>query len=463
MPLGVNDWHLYEGFDMKSSLVALIITFVFAFVFRGVIHPRLRELLTPWVFAIYVFCACAYRFVLTPAPLHFLIIIVYYLSIAFLLNGFRMRSLWRNKVMWAFVPFILYQFFAFRWGMYTKACTYQWIYVLLYSYAPGYCVATWIMEREDGMARLLKPMAWAVSLLALVFLAFGALKGDFSADRRVALGSSYGESGNLNVNAIALIMDFVIMWIMAFLPMAFQLRLSVRRRLNVLLKVMFAFGSFVTIVVLLKTGSRNGFLALVPAVYYMTFCFKGISVVKKIGMMTFLLLAMAAMVIVGGSNVSQLRVFNYEADMKGDITNGRSAFHLRVIDGLRSDEKIWGIGSLVGDFDIDLLGMANGHSVYFQILVQTGYIGSVLFVFGFLCMCVMLFFRHPVDSVNWRALGLAFVCAWVFTGIGESVNYMNDLPSPKAAFGFALAICGQPYVLRCRRVRMMNCRGPSMI
>lgn len=440
---------------MSSTLFALFIVFIFTFVFRFIVRPNTREIFTPWIFAVYVFAACAYRFVMNPKIVHLLLILIYYLSIAFLLNGFKIKTLGRNKAFLMFIPFVAYQFFAFRWGMDTKACFYQWLYVIMYSYAPGYCIASWAMERENGMVRLLKPVATAIALLGIVFIFFGAFSGGFAADERVALGSSYGGDG-LNVNSIALIMDFVLMWVAAFLPMAFQTRMAHSGRLNIMMKSMFAVGSLIAIMVLLKTGSRNGALALVPVFYYMVFCFKGLSFAKKFAISTFFLVVMAGLVIASGASISSLRIFKYKETYTEDISNGRTAYHLRIIDSLRSDEKMLGIGSLVGNiYNEDRLpGMANGHSMYFQIFVQTGYIGSTLFVLAMLVFMLSLRGVRPVDGVNWKWLGYTFVLAWMLTGIGESVNYIADLPSAKTAFGFALALCSQRWVLRKRRMQM---------
>ena len=139
-----------------------------------------------------------------------------------------------------------------------------------------------------------------------------------------------------------------------------------------------------------------------------------------------------------------------------DVSNGRMAFHIHAIESMRDGEKAWGIGSWVGDIDKleRLPGMANGHSIYFQIFVQTGYVGSTLFVFAMLTLLMSLRAVRPVDGVNWKWLGYTFVLAWMLTGIGESVNYMSDLPSAKTAFGFALALCSQRWVLRKRRLHM---------
>jgi hypothetical protein len=315
------------------------------------------------------------------------------------------------------------------------------------------------MEREDGMLRLLKPVACAVTALGFVFVLFGAFSGSFSADDRTALNSSYGGEG-LNVNTIALISDFVIMWIAGFLPMAFQSRFAKITKTGFLLKVLFMFGALVSIMVLIKTGSRNGALALIPAFYYMIFCFKGVSMVKRFLISTILLIVMVGFVIVSGVNVSSLRIFNYSGGYKGEVTNGRTMFHLRIIDSMREDEKLWGIGTHSYNAEkFNQVGMSNGHSVYFQIFVQTGYIGSVLFLLSMLVMFVSLLRVRSVDGINWKWLGYTFVLAWMFTGIGESVNYISDLPSPKTAFGFALAICSQRWILRKRYMQAMPYGG----
>lgn len=440
---------------MSSTLFALFIVFLSAFAFRAMLNNHVRERYTPWVAAIYVFTACAYRFILNPKIVHLLLILIYYLSIGFLFNGFKVKSLWKNKAFWAFVPLMLYQFLAFRWGMFSKQCAFQWLYVIMYSYAPGYCIASWMMEREDGMARLLKPMACAITALGFVFVLFGALSGGFSSDERTALGSTYGGDA-LNVNSIALIMDFVLVWIAIFLPMAFQTSLARAKRLSVLLKLTFAFGSFLVVIVLLKTGSRNGALALVPIFYYMVFCFKGMSFSKKFGIGTLFAVALVGFVLASGSSFTKLRIFDYNAGYTGDITNGRRMYHQRWIDNLIDNEKMWGIGALTGSYDSEYPGMANGHSVYFQIFIQTGYVGSTLFIIAMLFMFMMFNGVRSADGVNWKWLGRVLFFAWILTGVAESVNYISDMPSPKIGFAIAMAICAQRDVLKRRERQLMR-------
>ncbi len=448
---------------MNSSLFALFIVIVFTFVFRITIRPNMREKCTPWVFAVYIFCACGYRFIINPMILHLFLILVYYLSIAFLFNGLKVKALLHNKAFWMFVPFVAYQFLAFRWGVYAKASFYQWLYVIMYSFAPGYCVASWVMEREDGMARLLKPVACSIAALGFVFVFFGAFSGGFSADDRIGLGSEHGVDV-LNVNTIALIMDFVLMWVAGFLPMIFQARLAKSGRTSTILKALFAFGSLVSIIVLVKTGSRNGALALVPAFYYMAFCFKGLSGAKRFMISTAFLMVMAVFVVTSGANISTLRIFKYTESYNEDISNGRTMFHLRIIDSMRDKEKLWGIGTHSYNAEkFEQYGMSNGHSMYFQIFVQTGYVGSTLFVLAMLTLLMSLRGVRPVDGVNWKWLGYTFVFAWMLTGIGESVNYISDLPSAKTAFGFALALCSQRWVLRNRRLQMSMAPYGGMI
>ena len=179
---------------MSSTLLALFIVVIFTFVFRALTGSKTREKLTPWVFAIYVFTACAYRFVLRPQIIHLLLILIYYLSIAFLLNGFKTKTFLRNKALWAFLPFVIYQFVAFRWGVDSKASFYQWLYVIMYSFAPGYCIASWAMEREDGMLRLLKPVACAVTALGFVFVLFGHAASQLAGSQSPHQGLNPGHS-----------------------------------------------------------------------------------------------------------------------------------------------------------------------------------------------------------------------------------------------------------------------------
>ena len=235
-----------------------------------------------------------------------------------------------------------------------------------------------------------------------------------------------------NVNRIALIATAILCFPVAYLLHRWNWKKEK------LVKCVAAVALLVISLVIIKTGSRNGGLALLAVVGYFLF---GRTNIKKFQKVLILVTTAAAMFFaihkfIGNTEMRTFQFVTQVESERGIYGTGRFEFYKMLYDSMTPIQHLIGAGTPT-EFLAEIGGwhVSNRHSMYMQVFNQAGYIGLLLMLVFFIRIYLV---SRRGGSVG--AMGLFFFAVWMLTGVGEASNMMIGIGN--YGLGVGIALCG---------------------
>ena len=417
-------------------LILLSGSMVFAQMFRG----RVRDKLTPVIFALIIFAQAARIATHNPIFVYFALFMTS-VGVSFLSNGYALSDMRRNPVLVAFLLFWFYLLLSTFWGDCTLISFLTFCHVLLGPIAAGYFTGMWAIKDERRWQRLCVFLLVTTLLICVAYAYKGIFLGDMNGvgDQQVQAGfggdMATSEDGGANVNAIGLMAAGLLSMPIVSLFMSFHTIRFLRNK-EWMVKGIGGGLALILALIIVRTGSRNSALAFFPVLCYGLFSHTGLGVVKK----WFLIgcLVVAAIFLVGRhiSKGTELRMFKYVSDTTTVWDDGFGGNRLGMfrdrLYGLKAGKYFWGNGALIS---YPRREIGNGHSVYFQVFYQSGFLGMFLMMIFFGLISIKMFSRNRMKGIAALMFGI-----WAITGLGESQNILLGGVS-KYFLGMGIAFC----------------------
>ena len=249
-------------------------------------------------------------------------------------------------------------------------------------------------------------MRWAtfaVALSALQFVRYGSWSAVQLADEGGRLVLDAETTGiSTNINRIALIATAIIGF-----PVAYFLHKWDWKKEKVV-KVVAVISVLVISLVIIKTGSRNGGLALLAVAGYFLLGRTNIKMCQKV---LILVVASVAMVFaihkfIGKTEMRTFQFVTQAESERGIYGTGRLEFYKDIYNRMTPIQKLVGAG-VPAEFLVEIGGwhIANRHSMYMQILNQAGHIGLLLLIVFF----IRIYFASRKGGAI-GAMGFFFLC-----------------------------------------------------
>lgn len=417
---------------MANSLVGIILTLILAIVFGYGINPNIKDKVLPWVFAFVLWSDATGRFFMFSTVVYYFTFILTFIGYAFLLSNLRLRELHQNEVWACFFVFIAWYALAAVWGDMVSLAE-KTILVQMRIVLCGFAVGSWALRAPGNMEKLMRFAVLAVAISALQFSKYGSWSvADFAqAGGRHVLDSEL-DVGGTNVNVISLVATAIIVYPSLYLM----------HRWNYKSEKIVKIVAFAAICVLglvtIKTGSRNGGLALLAlATYFVT----GRTNMKKAHKILVLVavsaIALFAIVrFVGDVEMRSFLFVSQEEKERGAYGSGRLDFYISIYNQMTPEQRIIGAGAPVELLPtMGIWHIANRHSMYMQVFNQAGYVGVFFMLLFFIRICLL---ARKGGSVG--AMGLLLFGVWALTGVGEAANMIAGLANYD--LGVAIALCG---------------------
>lgn len=416
---------------MGVSWFGVIFVLVLALVFSQAVPQRVRDKWLPMVFAFVLWSDATGRLFFANGISYYASFFVTFIGYAFLLSDLRMLELRRNSVWLAFAVFFGWFMVAAIFGEKTVLGE-KFACIQLRTVLCGLAVAAWTLRTPGNMERLIRWATFAAAFSALQFAKYGSWSAAQLADEGGRLVLDAEKTGiSTNINRIALIATAILGF-----PVAYLLHRWNRKKEKVV-KVIAALALLVISLVIIKTGSRNGGLALLAVVGYFLF---GRTNIKKYQKVLILAAASVAMFVaiykfIGNIEMRTFQFVTQEESARGIYGTGRLEFYKSIYDGMTPIQKLIGAG-VPAEFLVEGgWHIANRHSMYMQIFNQSGYVGILLL---FVLSIRIYIISRKGGSVG--AMGLFFFAVWMLTGVGESSNMIAGIGN--YGLGIGIALCG---------------------
>lgn len=417
---------------MGVSWIGVIFVLILALVFGQAVPQRVRDKWFPMVFAFVLWSDATGRLFFASGISYYASFFVTFIGYAFLLSDLRILELRRNNVWLAFAVFFGWFMLAAAFGEQTLVGE-KFACIQLRTVLCGFAVAAWALRVPGNMERLIRWATFSAALSALQFAKYGSWSAAQLADEGGRLVIDAETTGiSTNVNRIALIATAIIGF-----PVAYLLHRWNWKKEKVV-KGIAAAALLVISLVIIKTGSRNGGLALLAVVGYFLF---GRTNIKNYQKVLILVAASVAMFVaiqkfIGNTEMRTFQLVTQVESDRGIYGTGRLEFYKSVYDSMTPVQKLIGAG-VPAEFLVEAGGwhIANRHSMYMQIFNQSGYVGIILlFVFS---IRIYLVSRNGGSIA---AMGVFFFGIWLLTGVGEASNMIAGIGN--YGLGIGIALCG---------------------
>lgn len=426
-----------------NPLIVVVATLLGCFLVRSMFSKQVLDRIIPWMFAYTFLVICVVGTVETKSGVfHFFITALNFIPVLIICSRYRLQDVRRNPTWATFVLFYAYMVVIAFTGYYPIDGPAYFVQIFLTSFLTGHCVARWCCQTEGALRKLLMPLL-LVSVVCVAYYVFnmGALSAQTLDDLgRIELGEVDSETANVfNPNQLALIFCSILPFVL--LSFKWTGRWAIVQKL-VALACTLLLG-----LVLVRTGSRNGALGLLPSAWY----FIHLSKSGKInGRYLVLGIAIGFIFLLGvfmtNKGVEKIRFFDFQGSQQefyGDTLNrmstGRWEMYHNSIAKMTSRQKCFGAGAALSQYShmgelVTRFRGGNAHSIYVTVFLRTGFIGTLLFL-----IVIVQFF------VNVRRIGrvrgqiaMMLFSIWLMTGVGESSGMLGGLTAILAGMGMGL-------------------------
>lgn len=411
---------------------------ILSFLWCQVVPKRIKDAVVPWMFAWVIYNVCCAAFYV--GALHALLAISNYSAVIIMCDGFGYGKRGKNGVWIALLIFWGYLTISPVWGCYTLKGMFFWLNALCTSLCCGYYVARWVINTERGLCKLLFAMICVTTVIMILYSSHGAL-----AQVEEGIGRAGFDSDTLdvdvksNVNYTALVMHCIMPFLVVALLRPPRMKWDKMMRFGALILMMLVG------LVLIRTGSRNGVVGALPALWY--FLFSTTSRVKRrkrILMLIIVTILFIPLMLKMMSGAESIRAFDFENKELADHavgaekwTTGRMSMWVNEVGRMDLMQKIFGRGFERFDLVRGKVNAGNAHCMYMTIFYHSGMLGILLF----------LIFLFNVLSCGLKMgdrgrMGLLFLGTWLMTGIGESWGMGGGAIAIIGGFGIGLLTHG---------------------
>ena len=347
------------------------------------------------------------------------------------------RVLGRNGVLKAFVFFWAYVIFSMFLGERRWTTALYCLDVAVEYILPSVAVASWVLMRPNEWKRLICYLTVTIFLISLLFIrTSGSVSASSGMGERTGIDSESLGGEELNVNLFGLMIVSILPWCLI------GVLEQMKTRWAMVLRALQGTSILILTALLVRTGSRNSALVLLPMGAYLLFAKSSLKKIHKIGIvvLVFMFVLLGLFVLSGEGKLEDMRIFNYKGGYKSDVTTGRADFFAEYISWLHRTpvNVILGGGALLPRKDTLWMyfTFGNGHSIYPQIYAQSGVVGIVLLVvFMIASGCGGLRLQKRGH------LALMMIAIWFVTGVGESANITQIGSGGKTLLGFGIGFC----------------------
>lgn len=428
-----------------QELIDVYFSLAMALVCGMIIRPATRNKWTPAMFAYMLWWYLGGNIFagMMSVTIYRILWLLQFVPMSFLLSGFRIWQWRTNGAATAFLVFFFWFFISAFWGEGSVGEIVRLHFKILRMVVVGVAVGSWAISTQNGFVRLIKAVTIAAFVTALFYVRYGNwsaatmahAQGRMVFDTSAMVGDEEQIRGVFNVNRFALLGT-------AMLPFPFFFMLESWRIKNEnRLKWMAVVSVLVLTMVVLKTGSRNGGLGLLPLAWYFVFAKTTLKGPKKIAIMiglSIVMLGLGVKLMQG----SELRVFKFKEDVGAfeEVGTGRGRFIVNWYERMSGQQHVVGMGVPWGErLENGSRSPMNCHSMYLNIFVQSGYVGLALLCLFWMYSTIRLLRRH--DRLGHIAILL--VAVWFLTGSGEAANISPSAGYSKFGLGVALAFCSK--------------------
>ena len=418
---------------IHNPIFRLIIIFVMSWFFRAILSKKARDFLTPWCFALILVHQNVMPFM--TGIVHLAMMVAYWICIAILLDGCRLGAFRRNSAMTSFLVFWGYLTFSAMFCDYPRYGVLYYINTLVELTLVGYFAGIWAITTENGLLRLFKATAIMAIIPILFYIRYGA--GDeLDAAGRIVLDQDVVEQGlGQNVNGIALGLAPIIVCLLSFILFDVA-RVKSQPVMKIWAIGMLLASSFL----LLRTGSRNGSLVLIPCAY---FVYKKLTTSRQKNYFLAFLILIGALAVgwVVSRQASGIRALSltFESSNTVDLdsfSSGRIGIFRNLLSRMDGLDCIIGKGPLIVRNENGYAVMG-AMSVYVTVYHNTGIVGCCLLLVYF----VMMFYATRKLGET-GLIAFLFFAAWAVTGVAEDSGLTRG-QIIRMIQGVSLALCSK--------------------
>ena len=421
------------------DIVVFVATLIGSVIFAKSLSASARNVMVPLALAYYLLVIVVIGAVGTSGLVHFLFTSMNFVPVMIMCDGLNAKE-WHGNAAWkAFVFFYVYMTIIGLTGYLPMSCTMFYLQSFLNTFAAGYFVARWVCRTEGGLRKLVVPLI-GVAIVAIIYYVQNQrlLSNELDVYGRMDVSELIDDDHVVNVNGIALRIDAIL----PFLLLAF---FYVRKYLFV--KYVALASAIILGLLLVRTGSRNGTLVLLPCIWY----FLHASVRGRLKMKYVVALIIVGVIFTVGvlftnKGVNIIRAFDFSGESQmgieysamDRISTGRWSMYQQGLSYMSPTAKIFGKGGMnslyssKGERIVRFRG-ANAHSIYMTIFYRSGLVGILLFVI-FLCV-----FFAEAKKMGFRGnMAKFFMLCYLLTGIGESWGMNGGATAILAGFAIGL-------------------------
>lgn len=453
--------------------IVLIVTFLGSIMVAHMFGKRQKALILP---------VCAgYTFALVATVgsvggfLHFIFTVWNYVMVMFLCNGFPRRDGLGNPVWKAFLVFYGYMFLVVFTGYFPLEGAREYLQIFLNTFAAGYFLAMWMCKNEGAYGKVLTGVLVAAWFTIIYVVRHGGLDASgLDANGRGALDVNLlAEGVRMNVNHSALAYS-------CFLPfLVSAMLLTVRKPSDSILRFLSGIAFILISIMIVRTGSRNGALALLPCLWFFFCATKRRHRAGRILIGILVVGALLVGVARAMRNAESIRAFDFRAksqlekgyETAGDAaTSGRLELYLGVYNQMTFFEKIFGKGFTLNgsrwthdrmtgtDVYRTKITMENLHSIWVSIFCRAGFLGVLLFI-----IFIVISFRRGFMLGDRGRLALLYFGVWLLTGTGEAWGVIGGQTAILAGIAMGLltnqTVTNSELMIERDRLMMMCWRG----
>ena len=439
-----------------NQFVVVCLTIVVSFFWRVLAPKKLRDFMMPWTFAYMFFNMACICFV--PGIFHTLMAITNYFATAILIDGFAAGDRHRNGSWGAFICFWIYVIISCLFGYHKLMGMVFWINAFLVAYGSGYYFSRWLVNNEQGMKRLQFALIAFSCVMVLLYARHGGVAAVEETGRATFDMETMHQDAIVNENYTALAM-------LCFIPMLLvTLFHGVRFRYDRLMKFLALVCLVVCGLVLVRTGSRNGIVGLLPSLWYVLF-----STTNRVQRRKRILLFVVATIVFLPimfrmmRGAQSLRIIDFSGreleatrlDKSDMITSGRMSMWRDHINAMSTLDCLIGRGIEKSHY-IASRGQAsvgNAHSAYMTIFYNSGALGLLLLL-AFLVKSTFI----GLKMGNRGRIALLLIWTWFFSGAAESLPIQGGRQGALAGLGMGLLCAGpvkEPTLMNDRDRRLL--------
>lgn len=429
----------------------------FTILWRQVANERLRSILMPWAVAVLMMNVTSASFYW--GWLHALLALTNYAAWIICLDGFAYGTRSNNRVWQVFILFWGYLMLSSFMGSHPFQGVATLLNAFISSFCVGYYIALWTCKTEGGLRRLNITVTCASVIIGYLYIKHGAFASmDKLQETRAVFDATTFEDKDMvvSVNYTALAMCSV-------LPFLLVASMAISRdRVQKIFKWVALGAMVLCLTVLIKTGARNGGLALLPLGWYLLFSTK--NKLKKrsrrfLVIAVVILCAVFAMRIMRGTEgVRALRFFSTGGGERGvtlnEISSGRIQWWIDEYNSMTPVQVLLGRGFVKESLnERGRAELFNYHSIYVLVFLHSGLVGIFLMV-----IALGTFFVVACRKGDRGRMAIMFLSVWALTGVGEAAGVRGGVTAILA--GFAMGLCSDNPV---RNTELMNDKECKML